>query len=148
MLVRRVAVACPCCWTLGLTTWSFGRDGAVGWVVFWTFAVWKRWQQEMHVGKGGTVQAWAALAVFGAGNVIEDVGPSTYMSRNCIDGLVVKLRLSSFGGLLGAAAAAGVVSEVVLSWLGSGKRGNWWKISHRTRCGRVGNSVVRLVTGL
>ena len=93
-------------------------------------------------------QAWAALAVFGEGNVIEDVGPSTYMSRNCIDGLVVKLRLSSFGGLLGAAAAAGVVSEVVLSWLGSGKRGNWWKISHRTRCGRVGNSVVRLVTGL
>ena len=94
------------------------------------------------------MQAWAALAVLGAVNVVEDVGPSTYMSRNCIDGLVVKLRLSSFGGLLGAAAAAGVVSEVVLSWLGSGKRGNWWKISHRTRCGRVGNSVVRLVTGL
>ena len=58
------------------------------------------------------MQDWAALTVFGAVNVIEDVGPSTYMSRNCIDGLVVKLRLPRFGGLLGAAAAAGVVSEV------------------------------------
>ena len=58
------------------------------------------------------MQDWAALTVFGAGNVFEDVGPSTYMSRNCIDGLVVKLRLSRFGGPLGAAAAAGVVSEV------------------------------------
>ena len=58
------------------------------------------------------MQDWAALIVFGAVNVIEDVGPSTYMSRNCIDGLVVKLRLSRFGGLLGAAAAAGVASEV------------------------------------
>ena len=54
------------------------------------------------------MQDWAALTVFGAGNVFEDVGPSTYMSRNCIDGLVVKLRLSRFGGPLGAAAAAGV----------------------------------------
>ena len=93
------------------------------------------------------MQAWAALAVFGAGNVMGDVGPSTYVSRNCIDGLVVKLRLSRFGGVLGAAAAAGVVSEVVLTWLGSRKRGNWWKISHRTHCGRVENSVARLVTG-
>ena len=50
--------------------------------------------------------------MFGAVNVIGAVGPSTYMSRNCIDGLVVKLRLSRFGGPLGAAAAAGVVSEV------------------------------------
>ena len=65
------------------------------------------------------MQAWAALAVFGAVNMIEDVGPSTYMSRNCIDGLVVKLRLPRFGGLLGAAAAAGVVSEAVYLWLGS-----------------------------
>ena len=98
---------------MGLTAWSLGSDGAVGEVAFWTFDVWKRWQQEMLVGKGGIVQAWAALGVFGAVNVIEDVGPSTYVSRNCIDGLVVKLRLSRFGGLLGAAAAAGVVSEVV-----------------------------------
>ncbi len=81
------------------------------------------------------MQAWAALAVFGAGNVMGDVGPSTYVSRNCIDGLVVKLRLSRFGGLLGAAAAAGVVSEVVQPWLGSGKRGKWWIVSHQTRCG-------------
>ena len=58
------------------------------------------------------MQDCAALTVFGAVNVIEDVGPSTYMSRNCIDGLVVKLRLSRFGGPLGAAAAAGDVSEV------------------------------------
>ena len=97
---------------MSLTAWSLGSDGAVGEVAFWTFDVWKRWQQEMLVGKGGIVQAWAALAVFGAVNVIKDVGPSTYMSRNCIDGLVVKLRLSRFGGPLGAAAAAGVVSEV------------------------------------
>ena len=58
------------------------------------------------------MQDWAALNVFGVVNVTERVGPSTYMSRNCIDGLVVKLRLSRFGGPLGAAAAAGVVSEV------------------------------------
>ena len=69
------------------------------------------------------MQGWAALTVFGAVNVIEDVGPSTYMSRNCVDGLVVKLWLSRFGGLPGAAASAGIVSEVVRSWLGFGKRG-------------------------
>ena len=40
--------------------------------------------------------AWTALAVFGAVDVSGDVGPSTYMGRNCIDGLVVKLWLSRF----------------------------------------------------
>ena len=57
------------------------------------------------------------------------------MNRNCVDGLVVKLRLSRFGGLLGAAASAGIVSEVVQYWLGFGKRGKWCIVSHWTRCG-------------
>ena len=70
------------------------------------------------------MQAWAALAVFGAVNVIEDVGPSTYMSRNCIDGLVVKLRLSRFGGPLGAAAAAGVEARLCNCGLGLESAGN------------------------
>ena len=135
MLVRRVAAACPSCWTLGLTAWSLGGNGAVGEVAFLTFDVWKRGEQELLVGKGVIVSSWAALAVFGAVNVSEEVGPSTYMRRNCIDGLVVQLRLSRFGGLFGAAAAAGVVSEVESSWLGSGKRGKWWIVSQQTRCG-------------
>ena len=69
-------------------------------------------------------QAWAALAVFGAVNMIEDVGPSTYMSRNCIDGLVVKLRLSRFGGPLGAAAAAGSLARLCNRGLGLESAGN------------------------
>ena len=75
--------------------------------------------------------------VWGAVNVSGDVGPSTYMGRNCIDGLVVKLRLLRFlGGLLGAAVAAGVVSGGrVNEGLGWETRGKWRSISHRTRCG-------------